>query len=542
LQGSASSGFGTASFLLGYPSSGQVGQGGYQASQTTFYEMFIQDDIRLTSSLTLNLGVRWEYQGATTERFDRIMRNFDPTIVLPLSAAAEAAYANSPIPQLPASDFRVRGGAVWANTAGAGRNALDPELDNFAPRIGLAYQLNNRTVWRAGYGVFYNPRSTGVNMRGFDVTTPMLVCIDGLTPARDISNPFPERLLAAPGAGRSPAALVGQDANFTNPQITTPKISNWSTGFQTQLSSTLVIDASYVGTRTNRLNPGWAFNTYDAKYLSLGSELNRAVPNPFYGLIPATAGALGQRTVQLGQLLRPFPSYANVNGSIPGTGSMIYHAAQLSIEKRFSSGFSFLGSYTFSKLMDKSTFMNSGYSNVYESVIADIDRPQRLVLSGVYELPFGRGKPIASAAPSWLNHVVGGWQVTHVAAFQSGRPLQAPSNAIATGQSAALENPTIDRWFNTAAFAVQPPFTLRTLSARLSDVRGAGINNWDISAIKNTQLTERIRMQFRAEFFNAFNRVQFDMPDRNVTGGNFGKVTGQTNIPRQIQFGLRLLF
>jgi hypothetical protein len=539
---SSYSGYGTATFLLGFPSSGQVGQGGYQASRTTFYEFFFQDDIKVTSRLALNLGLRWEYQGATTDRYNRLYRTFDFNTVLPIAAAAQAAYAQNPIPQVSPADFKVRGGSIFAAANGAPRAQLDPERSNFGPRVGLAYQVSNHMVWRVGFGVFYNPRLSGINMRGFDAVSPMLTSLDGLTPLRNISNPFPNGLVKPVGASGSKTALIGQDANFTNPQITTPKVTNWSTGFQYELPQHVLIDASYVGSIANRWNPNWAFNSFDAKYLALGSGLYQNVPNPFFGLIPTSAGSLGQPTIQLQQLLRPFPAYNSVNSGIVGTGETVYHSAQISAERRFENGFTFLASYTLSKLMDRSAFMNPGYSNVYESTISDYDRPQRFVLSGVWELPFGKGKRLGDNIKGIAGKLVSGWQINNITTLQRGQALKAPGGAIATGISAAVPNPTIDQWFNTKAFAVQPPFTLRTLTRNLAVVRMDGINNWDLSMIKNTKVTERVTVQFRAEFFNVFNHVQWGNPNTDVTSSTFGQVFSQANTPRQIQFGIKLGF
>lgn len=160
----------------------------------------------------------------------------------------------------------------------------------------------------------------------------------------------------------------------------------------------------------------------------------------------------------------------------------------------------------------------------------------------MYELPFGRGKAIGVGAPAVLNRLIGGWELTHVASYQGGAPLSGPGNADATRQPLARANPSIDQWFNPTAFAVQQPFTLRTLSRYFTQVRSDGLKHWDISLLKNTAITEGVTIQFRAEFFNAFNRVQFGSPNTSVTNASYTQVTSQANIPRQIQFGLKLLF
>jgi hypothetical protein len=541
---SATQGFGFATFLLGYPSSGQTSRGAMWATQTVYYEFFVQDDFKVTPRLTLNLGMRYEYQGGTTDRFDRILRDFNPSYVPSFAAAAQAAYAASPISQVPASSFKVTGGTIFAAVNGVTRNQLDPERSSFAPRFGLAYRVSNRMVWRLGGGTFYNPRLTGINITGFNVVTPMVTTLDGLVPYNTLSNPFPSGLLQNPAASRSQEALVGQSFGFTNPKNRTPRIVNWSTGFQYELPKGILVEASYVGSDTARFNLGRPLNMYDPKYLALGSGLNQQVSNPFYGLIPANTGALGAKTVALQQLLAPYPEYT-VGGfsyAVPGIGHNRYHSGQFSVERRFAGGLGVLASYTISKLMTRSSFMNGNYSDALESVIADIDRPQRLVTTFVWELPFGRGRSLGRNWSGPVNHLLGGWQLNGIGSFQSGQAIPI-SGVIATGQPAHLSSgQSIDYYLNKAAFAVQPSFTLRTMSARLSDVRTPGINNWDLSVVKDFRAFERMRVQFRSEFFNAFNRTQFGNPDTGINSSTFGRISSQYNIPRQIQFGLKILF
>jgi hypothetical protein len=541
---SSTQGYGLATFLLGYPSSGQVSRGGMWATQTIYYEFFAQDDFKVTPRLTLNLGLRYEYQGGTTDRFDQILRDFDPSYVPTFAAAAEAAYAANPIPQVPASAFKVRGGTIFAGVPGVPRSQLDPERDSFAPRLGLAYRISNHMVWRAGAGTFYNPRLTGINITGFNVVTPMVTTLDNLVPYNTLSNPFPAGLLQSPAASRSKEALVGQNFGFTNPKNVTPRIVNWSTGFQYELPKEILLEASYVGSDTARFNLGRPLNRYDVSYLALGAGLNQQVPNPFYGLIPANTGALGAKTVALQQLLVPYPEYAAgaLSYSVPGIGHNRYHSGQFSLERRFRSGLGVLASYTVSKLMTRSSFMNPNFSDALESVIADIDRPQRLVTTFVWELPFGRGRWLGNSWSGALDQLLGGWQINGIGSFQSGQAVPI-SGVVATGQPAHLDSGrSIDYYLNKNAFAVQPPFTLRTVSARLADVRAPGINNWDLSAIKDFKAFERMTVQFRAEFFNAFNRTQFGMPNTSITSATFGQITSQYNIPRQIQFGLKIMY
>jgi len=544
LNASATSGWGGATFLLGLPSSGQVGIGGFQATQTTYWEFYFQDDIKVTRRLTLNLGLRYEFQGPTTERFNRLIRSFDYSYVPSFAAAAQTAYQKNPYPGL--STLNVKGAPLFAGINGQSRSYLDPELDNFAPRIGLAYKVTDRMVWRAGYGTFYNPRLTGVDMSGFNTVTPMVTTIDSVTPVNNLSNPFPNGLSLVPCAARDPECLMGRGITFRNPKVVTPTILNYSTGFQLELPGRWLLDAAYVGSITRRFNPAWAINAPPVTSLSLGTALLGAVPNPFYGLIPASAGILGSKTIPLYQLLAPIPNYPFSNTTlVPGVGHNTYHSGQFSVERRFANDFSLLTSWTWSKLMSHSNYMNPGFSTDFENMVADIDRTHRVVVTGIYVLPMGRGKAL-DARNAALNHIIGGWQLSGVASFQTGGPIKTPGNTVATGQSVKIPNPSVDKWFNTGAFAVQTglpqPFGQRTLTQYLGQFRNMGINNFDLALAKAFQLSERFKLQFRSEFFNAFNRPQFGNPDVVVTSPNYGKISSQVNIPRQIQLALKLVY
>ncbi|MBN9663223.1 MAG: carboxypeptidase regulatory-like domain-containing protein [Acidobacteria bacterium] len=540
----AASGWGAASFLLGLPASGTVGVGGYQATQTTYYEWYFQDDYKVSSRLTLNLGLRWEFQGPTTDRFDRVIRSYDFGYVPTIASAAQAAYQKSPYPGL--ANIDVKGAPVFAGVNGQSRSYLDPEYDSWGPRIGLAYKLNQRMVLRSGFGTFFNPRLTGVDLGGFNTSTPMVTTIDSLTPASTLANPFPSGLNLVPCATRNPECLLGTGITFRNPKVKTPAVLNYSTGLQVELPGRWLLDAAYVGSTTRRFNPNWAPNALPASYLSLGNALLSAVANPFYGLIPASAGTLGSKTFPLYQLLAKNPNYpVTTNMAVAGVGHNTYHSAQFSLERRFANDFSILSSYTWSKLMAHSNYMNPGFSDAFENMVADIDRTQRLVINGIYNLPVGKGKRFAINS-TILDHVIGGWQLSGVGAFQSGAPIKTNSNTVATGQSVLTSDRNVDKWFNTGAFAVQQgiaqPFGQRTLTQYLSEFRNQGIANYDISVNKSFQLAERFRLQFRSEFFNVFNRTQFASPNVSVTSATYGKVTSQANIPRQIQFGLKLVY
>jgi hypothetical protein len=301
--------------------------------------------------------------------------------------------------------------------------------------------------------------------------------------------------------------------------------------------------------------------------MSMGQKLLNQVPNPFYGLI--ATGPLSGKTVAQNYLLRPFPQFSGFRDINPSIGSSIYHSFQFTAEKRFASGLSFLVAYTNQKLIDNTSQSGTNFSgsstsqNWYdfrsERSVAVYDVSQRLVMSYVYELPIGRGRAFGKGMNRVVDAFLGGWQINGITTFQTGTPLllTAANNANAfsdgarpnnNGTSAQLSGSIIDRvnnhqYFNTSVFSQPDAFTFGSTSRTLPDVRSPGIRNLDLSMFKNFKPMERLTVQFRAEAFNATNTVQFAAPGTGLnTPSTFGVISGQANSPRQLQFGLKLLF
>jgi hypothetical protein len=211
----------------------------------------------------------------------------------------------------------------------------------------------------------------------------------------------------------------------------------------------------------------------------------------------------------------------------------------MQLSKRMAKGLTFGGAYTWSKYMDNSSYLNENDAKP-EKVIASADRPHRLVIHGMYELPFGPGKAIANTKNPIVRHVIGGWQANWLWTLQSGAPL---SISGAERSYKSENNPrTIDQWFDVKQFVVREPFTLRQLSTRLNDLRVDSLNKWDLTAMKGFRINEDIELKFRAEFYNAFNHANFAAPNTTVTSSNFGRVTSTFVGPREIQLALRLVF
>lgn len=540
------SGHDFASFLLGTPSSGYTDITASPALQNKYYAGYVQDDWKATNRLTLNLGLRLEHETPVTDRFNRGSAGFDFSAANPLAEQVRANYAANPIPELAA--LNIRGGLRFLATDSAPRGQLNMESLLLAPRFGYAFRLTDSIVWRGGYGLFYVPNNVdNYRLDGFSLSTRMVTSLDdNLTPFNRLSDPFPDGLIQPPGAAGGLLTGVGQSitAGGIMPDEKVPNYKHgmsqqFSTGFQVVLPAGVSLETSYVGNVSQRLPITRNINQYPNEYLALRTRLNARVPNPFYGVITDPTSALSQPTTTVSQLLRPFPQYAGLTQSVLPYGRSNYHALQVQVNKRMAKGLTFGGSYTFSKYMEATSYLNDNDA-APARVIADADRPHRLVLYGLYELPFGPGKPFASTNNPVLKHVIGGWQVNWVGTFQSMQALDI------TGAERAYKsdvNPqTVDQWFDVEQFVVRQPFTLRALSARVADLRAPGIHKWDITAMKAFEIKEGIQLKFRAEFYNAFNRTHFGKPNVTVTSSNFGRITSTLLGPREIQLAMRLVF
>ncbi|MDX1980301.1 MAG: TonB-dependent receptor [Bryobacteraceae bacterium] len=539
------SGHDFASFLLGTPSSGYVDLNASRALQNTYWATYIQDDWKATGRLTLNVGLRLERESAPTDRFDRGTGGLDFSIASPVEAGAKANYARNPIPEL--RELNAKGGLEFLNVGGTPRGALDMPSVIWAPRIGAAYRLTNRLVWRGGTGLFYIPNNVN-NYRqdGFSLATQMVASLDGgITPFHTLSNPFPNGLTQPPGASGGLLTGVGQSLTAgVSPSSGVPPYLHglshqFSSGFQAVLPGDVSLEANYVGNISQRMTLTRRINDYPNEFLALRTRLNARVANPFFGVITNPTSALSQSTTTVQQLLRPFPHFIGVTQAVLPYGRSHYDSLQVQGSKRLRNGMTLGGSYTLAKLLESTSYLNNNDAKP-EKVISNSDRPQRLVLYGSYELPFGQGKSLFNSANPVVKRVAGGWQMNWVVTYQSMDPLAFGG---AERLSRSSNNPrTVDEWFDVKQFVPQEPFTLRQLSTRVADLRSQGIRRWDFSVLKNTILTERVKMQLRGEFYNFFNTTHFAAPNTSVTNASFGRITGTFLGPREIQVAMRLEF
>ncbi|MCS7026016.1 MAG: TonB-dependent receptor [Bryobacteraceae bacterium] len=552
----AGTGSAFATFLLGAVSTA-TGLTYLGESQKSFSSSaFFQDDWRASRRLTLNLGLRWDYQQWPRER-NRGSSNFDPVGLIP--------------------NLNLRGRTIFAGID-YGPTAFEPIYNNFGPRVGLAYDVTGRgsTVFRAGYSIYYPTvfyRDHFGSTAGFAVTTTQYVPPGGdpNLPAFYFRNGLPFPPTQPLGSRLGPAAFLGQNVNYDQSQERVPMSQQWSASLQQQLKGWL-LDVSYSANRGTHLVSGsYNINGVQPENWVHGLRLSQErVPNPYAGLVP---GSLGAPTITFGQSLAAYPYYNAVLVRLPHMGNSTYHALLFTAERRFQQGLVMLFSYTKAKLISDSVvtpinfgpgleqagivgFQDPLASRRLERAIDPTDISQRAVVSLVYELPFGRGRRYAANSNRILDTIISGWQLNTITTMQTGMPvvITGANNFRATrpnstGQSAKLKNRNENQWFDTTQFVNPPNFTLGNIGRTLPDVRAPGLFNMDLSAIKDTRLTERFRLQTRVEAFNWLNTVNLGLPNgafvpgpdgRNQSAA-FGTIVSARDA-RIIQLALKLVF
>ncbi len=348
-----------AAVLLGIPSGGTIDRSASRFNQVVYGGVFFQDDWRVTSKLTMNLGLRWEYEGAPTERDNRNVRGFDPAAELRITGPAQAAYAASPIPEIAAGAFRVRGGLQFATPDN--RGTIKPDLNNFQPRFGFAYQADSKTVVRGGWAIYAVPALfdiSGLYQPGFSQGTSIVPTLDaGLTVRATLANPFPDGVATPPGSSNGPNTFLGRSIGRFNDNLDyrNGQSMRWSISMQRELPGQFVAEAAYVASRSYDLTTDFNLNPVPRQYLSTSPVRDTAtinfltanVANPFAGLLPGEG--LNGATTQRQQLLRPYPQFVNID-TRRYDGSSSYDSAQFRLERRFRGGYTVLGAYTWSRL------------------------------------------------------------------------------------------------------------------------------------------------------------------------------------------------
>jgi hypothetical protein len=553
-------GQGLAQFLLGIPSTGSIDRNTSFAEAGQYLGTFLQDDWKLSSKLTIDMGLRYEVEFPTTERYNRFTTGFDFADANPIQAAAQANYAASPIPQVPVGSFSTRGGLLFAGVGGQPTTLYNIRTHNFLPRIGIAWQPIAKTVIRTGYGIFFGqltPDRVDVSQPGFSQTTTLVPTTNnGLSFTGTLDNPFPNGLLVAPGASQGLTSLLGQSITINNPNRKEGYVQRWNFDIQRELPGRVVVQIGYTGNRGTGLPTTQSLDAIPAKYLSTQTSrdqntintLTAQVANPFYN-IPQFAGtSLSSSTVALSQLLMPYPQFTGIS-EIQSNGFSWYHGFSVSAQHRFNRGLVATASYTWSKYMQATEYLNA-FDTQPTHVISPDDRPQHLGITGVYDLPFGHGRQYLSSSPGWVNQIIGGWSVDLLYTAQSGAPI-AFGNVFYNGSLSSIVLPESQRspseWFNTAGFVtasnLQPADNIRTFPLRLTGVRAAPVNDVDLSLVKGFHIWENVNFELRANAKDAFNHALFAAPNTTPTSTLFGQVTAVSGAQqRTVEVGARLIW
>jgi hypothetical protein len=554
LPGVNNTGNAIASFLLGAVNRGALRQYAYfPRNRYQYYATYAQDDWKATRRLTLNYGLRWDVYVPRYEKLGNLS-TFD---------------VNEPNPAAGG-----RPGALVFFGEGPGRNGhkrlADIDWKAFGPRLGLAYQLTPKTVLRSGYGIYYALGNANAGLRdslnsswGF-IQSPTFQTQDaGVTPAFYWDNGFPQNFCQAPCL--TPSAANGIDIRMVQRSDgRAPYFQNWSFTIEREIAPRINLEATYLGTKGTRIGSGLIhLNELDPALLSLGSLLTRPYNSPeaiAAGIRAPYPGFSGS----VAQALRPFPHMNDVWNRSNPSGSSTYHALQTQFQVRTFKGLDVQVAYTFAKTISDSDVLAGGgpsgqtyYNRRIEKAISSADVPHVFVASWSYELPFGPGKAMLNNR-GVTGKALGGWVLTGIHQYSVGVPIVLTANNtlplfnqllrpdVIPGVNRRTDvtdfDPNRDLWINRDAFRVPAPFTFGSSARSYTDLRAPNYLNENFGLLKRIGFRERFTFTFRAELFNAFNRTVFNAPQANVSNAQFGRISGQSNTPRQGQLALRFEF
>jgi hypothetical protein len=571
-----------AGFLLGYMSGDPSNYSSLSLSEPFnafihYIGAYAQDDFRMNARTTLNFGLRLEHESGLMEENNHFTVAFDRT----LNPGGALGNVVNPI-----TGQRIVGGLVYAGVNGANEHQGDPPAMKLSPRVGLVHSLNDRTVIRAGYGIYWAPwnyqsvSTTNYGNIGYSNTT--FTTEQGqFVPTVSFTNPFPNGIIQPSGNSLGALAGVGGTINFIDQDKQAPYVQQYSIDINRELRGSMAVGFEYTGSTGRDLGLGGTndgvinINQLDPSFLTLGPALLDNVPNPFFGLPEGQGFNVDSPTVQRRQLLRPFPQFSDILMRQSTLGRSQYHAAIFKFEKRVTSGWGARINYTWSRLRDnqfgESNFFSrsaadaggtTGMQNTYdldsEYAIGILDVPHKVTIAPIVQLPFGPGKRWAqTGAAAWL---LGDWTISSIIAFESGFPISVSMDSQNTQAFTRVQraNPGTgeaetsgdrsDRfrpegdWLNASAFSQPAAFTLGTLPRTLDDVRTPHRNNWDFVASKGLRLSSTVRAQIRLEVLNITNTVKVRGPETGLGSSTFGQISDQSGFMRLTQLMFRVLF
>jgi hypothetical protein len=575
---SASQGDPVAAFEMGVGSA-SIYVNSEEARQSLSAAWFVQDDIKVSRKLTINAGLRWDWNGGPTDRFNAMLGPFNQAVASPIASAVSAAAASSSVtcPACP----NLAGGMTFVGVNGVSRSPYDSTFNNFGPRLGAAYALSPNTVIRAGWGLFYLPYAFDPGNSGFSSTTNGVLFSSTYQVLNLISNPFPTGLTPPTGSSLGLSTFLGSSVTFVDPHAREPRSQQFNFNIQHQLPGGFLVTAGYNYNGVARVPVNVNLDYLTLAQIQQGyTYLNTSVTNPFYNVGCSTTTlcttSLGKnKTVAQSTLLLPYPQFSGVTENDVPIGNSAYHGFGLQVNKRWSNGLSFSAAYTNSRHEVRDSYQNpfdAAYMNTSNPHLMkqydEYDIPQFLNFYWTYDLPVGRGKSYLSQIPGWANQIIGGWEFTGIARFQDGMPWQFPlsgsnGSVPVPGQDPYNSPKTVDQWLNPAAFVnvtgtgfcYDPGQTtprgncIQEWSTWDGHVRTPGVHNLDFGITKTFQITERIKFVFINNWVNSLNTPQFDTTPGsscyNRSSSAFGQIAGcvaQTNPARQIQMAGRIIF
>ena len=579
-----------AAFQMGIPGQIRIDTNPMLYVSAPFSSWYIQDKYRVTNKLTLELGLRAEWDGSFRERFNQGVREFDFTAPLSIAADATAAYARNPLPEKPVSDFVVQGGARYLGV-GTSSVLTDPVLA-LLPRFGFAYHLTGKTVIRGGYGLYadtFNPSQGAgeLNTFGYRRQTSTTITPDqGVTwnfgyfsnNNSPMSDPFPvradgSRFDIAYGNSMGINTFVGSDLEFMNPTYIPTRVQRWRLNVERELRGDMVVSAAYAGSAGSHIPVGvnlrplpeqyWASG--NARNNTIASDLAKTVSNPFYitnfaslaqtdpqlYAYLSTQSLMTAKTITKANLLRPYPHMTSLTmRQADRDGKSSYHSFIASFDKRMSNGWTLNTHYTWSHGMDKTWLPNE--FDLLPIWQGGNPRPHRWVVTSIFELPFGEGKPLFSGS-GILRAALGGWQIGGIALMQSGS-LLSWGNAFFYGddlRAIALspDNRSELQWFNTSdtlwektASKQAASFHRRVFPNTMNWLRAPAPRELDMNLQRKVQIKEGYDLNVRLDLMNVLNYQGWAAPSTSPTSSTFGQLRDEAITGRTLQLYLRLTF
>ena len=570
-----------ADLLLGYPSAGSIPINPEIDDFVNYFGAYAQDDFHVSDRLTVNYGLRLEHETGLAERNNQLAVGFDTTTISPLNVTIPAG-----LDPLHPQARQVKGGLIYAGVNGAPTRQGSPPAIKPSPRAGAVLKIDNDTVLRGGYGMFWAPWNySAVTSTGYSQTTTMVQ--NNNIPITSIDNPFPSGLLQPTGNASGLASGASSGISFFDPSATAPRVQQYSVDLQRELPGGLNVGIGYVGSRADHLNFNSAINLnqLSTDYLPLGRQLTTLVPNPFFGV--AGAGSLAtQATVQLNSLLVPYPQFGLNAVSMTTAGAhSSYNAAVLQARKRVSGLWGGNFSYTYSRLRDNQIGQfgsgnylafaaapgivdnynyipgSPNYNPDVDYGVSLNDMPHKIVIAPIVQLPLGSGRAFLNRGGA-LDYLVGGWTVAAVGLIQSGFAIpvtQTPNttNLNGAGQRPNLvpgvdplmpgditgrleTNPADNLYLNPAAFSLAPAFTLGNAPFVLSGVRSPVRKSLDLALSKDLRTSRTTKATIRLEVINLLNTPWYSrMASSSFGNANFAQVTTQANYSRFSQLTVR---